>query len=361
MKKSINNKILFGIIAVTVVIIIVGIVIFVIPTREENENTNENKGVAAEIPDGEMFDYQEANFISVGNYKGVAVEVKPDEEDIDLELSSVLDDMKINKNNKKIKKGDYAYIDYTASEKGIDLEDMQEDDVLLLIGKYKFFEAFEDALIGKEAGETYSVPLKFADDYKDASLAGKTVDFRVKIKAKFDDAYAREVSKGKYKSVAEYRKMLREKLQKDNMENMGELAWDALMEKCQINQYPKALVKEEVKNLKKQYAGFAEVSGISYEELMESLMMDEASVEDTAQDVVRDRMVAKTMAKWENFTLDEKTCRKYLIQLMEYEKDDDDTLEHFYEDYREDYGNRPKDDILVAMAKDYVSKHATIK
>lgn len=361
MKKMLGNRAALVTAAVIILVAAITIIIWVSQKGDTADGAENRGGVQLVTPDGEAFDYQKAQVITVGNYKGVKVEVEPDEEDIDLELSSVLDDLKMNKDNKKIKKGDYAYIDFTVSEDGEAREDLQEDEVLLLVGKYTYQEAFEDALIGREVGETYSVPLKFPDDYKESSMAGRTLDYRVTIKAKFDDAYAREASKGKCKDVKAYRARIAKRLRKENMENLGELCWDALMEQCKVNQYPKALVKEEIENLQKQYAGFADVSGMSYEELMESLMMDEESVKETAQDIVRDRMAAKTIARWEGFALDEETCRKYLIQLMDYEKDDDDTLEHFYEDYKEDYGSRPKDDILVAMAKDFVSGHAVIK
>lgn len=361
MKGLLKNKTAIGVI---LAIIVIGIIIAVICVNQNRNKAEDNgeKGTQLVIPDGESFDYQEAQAVKIGNYKGVEVLVEPDEEDIDLELSAVLDDkFKVIEGNNTIKKGDYAYVDFTASLDGVELEELQGEDVLLVVGKYAYQEAFEDALVGREIGKTYSVPLSFSKDYSDSVVAGREVVFKVNVKAKFDNAYAEKISGGKYKDVKSYRKNIAKRLRKENMENLEELAWDALMEEGEVMQYPKKLVNEEIENLQMQYAGFAEVSGISYEELMESLMMDDDSVKETAQDVVRDRMVAKTIAKWENFKLDDDTCRKYLIKLMEFEEDDDETLEHLYEDYKEDYGSRPKDDILVAMAKDFISEHAVIK
>lgn len=361
MKNLLKNKVAVGII---LAVFVIGIVIAAICINKNSNRAEDSgdKSVNLVIPDGENFDYQETETIKIGNYKKVEVSVEPDEEDIDLELSAALDDkFKVIEGNKTIKKGDYAYVDYTASIEGVEVDDLQGDDVLILVGKHKYHEAFEDALVGREVGQTYSVPLSFPKDYSDAAMAGREVVYKVNIKAKFDDAYAEKISKGKCKDVASYRKNIEKRLRKENMDNLSELAWDALMEQGQVNKYPKQLIEEEIENLNMQYAGFAEISGISYEELMESLMMDEDSVKDTAKDVVRDRMVAKTIAKWENFKLDDETCRKYMIKLMEFEEDDDETLEHLYEDYKEDYGNRPKDDILVAMAKDFISEHAVIK
>ena len=354
-----RKKWILAIAAIIVLALVISVVVLMPQNNDKTENaTGDNELITA---DGELFDYDKTGTVKVGEYKGIEVSVEPDEEDVNLELSSVLDDIKILPEDKVIKKGDYAYIDYTGSINGIELEELQAEEELLVIGEYKYVKAFEDALVGKEAGETYTVPIAFANDYPDSTVAGQEVVFQVTIKAKFDNLYAEKVSKGKYKDVASYKQSLAKRLRKENMENVTELAWNAFIEKCEVNKYPKKFVDEEIDNLNMQYAGFAEISGTTYEELMESLMMDDESVKETAQDIVRDRMLAKTIAKWENIVPDDDTSRKYLIQLMEYEEDDKESLEDLLENYREDYGSRPKDDILVAAVKDLISGKAVIK
>ncbi len=355
-----HKKMKIGILVLVVLVACILIAVLVQRSRTDGEDKPQEKNELL-AADGEMFDYQEAGAVKIPDYRGVEVPVEPDGEDVEIELSSVLDDIERIEEDVVIAKGDYAYIDYTASIGGTEVEDLAEEEVLLVVGEYKYPKNLEDALVGKEIGKTYSIPVSFAADYPDETVAGRTVDFRVTIRAKFDDRYAKAVSKGKYKDVDSYKKSLAKRLRRENMENLPELAWEALMEKCEVMKYPAKLVKEEVDNLNMQYAGFAEVSGVTYEELMESLMMDEATVKETAQEVVRDRMVAKTIAKWENFTWDEQESRKYLLQLMEYDEDDGETLANLTEDYKESYGSRPMDDILVAKAKDLVSKSAVPK
>jgi trigger factor len=341
--------------------ILIFAVIWITKNNGDTDEIVDNKQNELLAEDGELFDYQNAGSVQIGDYKGIEVVIEPDDEDVDLELSSVLDDMKPIKTDTVIKKGDYAYIDFTGSLDGIELDDLQGEDVILVVGNYAYVQPFEDALLGKKVGQTYSVTIQFDEDYQDKTVAGREVVFQVTVKAKFDDKYAKKVSKGKYSDVASYRESLAKRLRKENKENLVELAWDELVENCEVSLYPKKLVKEEKKNLKMQYEAFAEVSGVSYDELMESLMMDDDSVTETAQDTVRDRMIAKSIAEWEKFSVTDDVCRKYLIQLMEYEEDDDETLEQLIEDYEEDYGSRPKDDVLVAMAKEFVAKNASVK
>lgn len=353
-----RKKRVIVIVAAVAVVLVLAAVWCIKNSRDAKGEDAEKKLLAA---DGEMFDYQETETVQVGTYKGVEVTVSADDEDVDLELASVLDDMKVISKDVVIAKGDYAYIDYSGSIQGVEKDELQGEDILLVVGEYTHIQSFEDALIGKKVGDNYSISISFSEDYPDETVAGQIVTFQVTVKAKFDDRYAKKVSKGKYTDVASYRESLAKRLRKENMENINELAWDALMETCKVSTYPETLVTEEIENLKMEYEGFAEVSGISYDELMESLMMDDDSIRETAQDTVRDRMIAKSIAKWESFSLTDEVCRKYLIQLMEYEEDDDETLDQLLEDYEEDYGSRPRDDILVVMAKEFVAEHAVVQ
>lgn len=346
--------------AVAAVIVITVILVIFLQSRREEAPADEKKNELV-TADGELFDYQETKTVKVGKYKGVEVVVEPDEEEVEMELSSVLDKFEVHPSDRTVRKGDYAYIDYKGTLHGITAEGLQSEDEVIHVGEYNYAPAFENALVGKEVGKTYTVPVTFADDYPDSMVAGQEVIFEISVKAKFDDFYAKKLSKGKYKNVKAFLQSLAKKLRKENMENLPELAWEAFVEHCEVNQYPKKLVNEEVDNLTMQYKSFAEISGTTYEELMNDLMMDDETVRETARDTVRDRMVAKTIAKWENMTVDDDTARKYMIQLMEYDEDDDETLEHLYENYREDYGSRPKDDILVAAVKELVKENAVVQ
>lgn len=344
-----------GGVAIFVVLAVAALLVVYFSQSEKTKTENSDEAV---VGDGVAFDYEEAGMIRLGEYEGIHVSVEPDEEDVDLELGSVLDEFEAAKGDVILKKGEYAYIDYEGTlDSGWKPDGMQGEDVLIKVGDYHYVKEFEDSLIGRKTGETYRISMIFSEDYPDEEVAGQKCEFEINVKAKFNDHYADEISNGKYKTAEEYRDKLSKKLKKENLENLSEMAWDTFVEKCTVENYPKAYVTEEVDNLNKQYASFAEISGISYEELMESLMMDEESVKETAKDIVRDRMLAKTIAGREKIVPDDSDMRKYLIFLMDYE-DDGETLDELYEEYREDYGSRPKDDVLVEMVKDRIAKAA---
>ena len=350
-----NKKILItGILAV---LIILGVCLYLIVSggkQEKNDTGSQNEYI---IPDGQSYDYKDAGLVKIASYKKVKVDVEPEEDDVRNELAGKLDDSKPVAGDIRLKKGEYAYVDYTGSENGVENDDYGENDVIILIGEHKYMSAFEDALVGMKVGSSYTVPVQYPADYSDAAVAGKTIEFTVTVKAKFNDHYASSLSKGKYKTADAYMKNLRSRLKKENLENIEELAWEAFTDQCEVSSYPSELVREEIKNLKKQYKGFAEVSGVSTEELMKSLGMNSDSLQELAQDTVRDRMIAKTIAGWEKLQPDEKTCRKYLIKLMDYDESDE-SYQELIQDYEEDYGSRPKDDILVKMVKELVAENA---
>lgn len=352
-----NKKILItGIIAILIVLSVCLYLIISDRKKEDDQGSTDSQSEYV-VPDGETYDYKEAGLVKIDSYRNIKVDVEPDEDAVRDELAAKLDDSKPLAGDIRLKKGEYAYVDYTGSENGVENDDYGESDALILIGEHKYMSAFEDALVGMEVGSSYSVPIQYPADYSNASVAGKTIEFTITVKAKFNDHYASKMSKGRYKTVDAYMKSLKTRLKKENLENLEELAWEAFTEQCEVTTYPSELVREEVKNLKKQYAGFAEVSGVSTEELMKSLGMDSEGLQELAQDTVRDRMIAKTIAGWENLQPDEKTSRKYLMSIMDYDESDE-SYEELIQDYEEDYGSRPKDDILVKMVKELVAENA---
>lgn len=354
-----NKKIV--VVGILAAICLAGAVLWLSFCSNEDEK-KESDSVSAElvVPDGQIFDYKEAGVVDFDSYTKVEVSVEPDEDEVRYELASELDDFEPISKDIEVKEGEYVYVDYVGRENGVENDDYGETDALILIGEHSYIEAFENSLKGMKVGKTYQVPIQYPSDYSEKSIAGKTIEFEISVKAKFNDNYASKMSKGKYKTVDSYLEHLKKQLRKDNMENIEELAWEAFVEKCGVTDYPEKMVEEEVDNLYMQYQGFAEINGVSTEELLESIGMDDASIRELAQDAVRDRMLAKTVAGIENIEPDEETGRQCLIDIMDYEESDE-TYEELLQDYEENYGNRPKDDILVKIVKEMIAENAVIK
>lgn len=320
--------------------------------------------VVAGTADGEIADFEESGYLTLGSYKKVKTEVTPTEEEILSELQSAATKKKTKtamKNNQKVKKGDYVFIDFVGYVDGKSSDSLQGEDEALRIGDYEYENDFEDGMIGKTAGKTYTIPVHFDDSYDDGEVAGKTVDFSITIHGKFDDSYAKWLSKGKYKTVEAYKKYVKQKLKKENLDNAGDLAWTELADSCKVKKYPKGLVEAAKKDLENQYKNFAKASGTTYDDLLASLSMDDELVLETARDTVKDRMIAKTIAARENLKLDDESYRKYLMQMMEYKESDNMSTEALVTEYARDYSGNSKDDMLIEHVKKFVGDFAEKK
>ncbi|MCH5266264.1 MAG: FKBP-type peptidyl-prolyl cis-trans isomerase [Lachnospiraceae bacterium] len=309
--------------------------------------------------DGERIDYVKAGVLTLGKYKGIEVEITPTADEINEEMRKQAKKVNV-KGEEKVKKGDYVFLKYTGSIDGVENEELAESDVTLRVGDYKYAEGFENGLIGKEVGQTCIIPVVFPKDYEDTAVAGSQVDFSITIQGKFNDAYAKKASKNRYSTVKQYRKYLKQKLKKENGKEAGEMAFEELMENCEVKQYPKEILRQTLEEIKDQYRTVAELEGTSYEEFLASFGMDENGLQELAEDTIKERMAAKTIALREGLQLTDKLYRKYLMRVEESE-DKNISMEKLLEEYEGYYGHWPKDDMYVEMAKDFVGEKAIKK
>ncbi len=307
-----------------------------------------------EIPDGQLFDYAEDGTVALGNYKTMVVAVTPDRETVDAQLQYVAEDAG---KKYKVKKGDYAFVDYVGTLEGEAAQELTATDVALKVGDYVYEKEFEDGLLGRKPGSIFNIRVHYGSEYPDDVVAGRDVDYSVSLRAVFNDAVAKAESKGKYPTVESYREYAGEKLKKENEENIRELAWVDFMGICQVNGMSEKQVQEEWETLKENYARVAEEDKVTYQELLAQLELDEDDLREQAEDNVGERMVAKTVAEREGLTLDDEAYRGYLMRILGYTEKDDMSLTSLVDEYREVYGNRPRDDVIVAMVKRYIAEN----
>ncbi|MFH1292990.1 MAG: trigger factor [Pseudomonadota bacterium] len=80
-----------------------------------------------------------------------------------------------------IKKNDYVVLDYQGFEKGQPLEEIHASNFLLKVGGNDFHPKFEESLIGLKKDDEAEIKVEFESGYPHTKLAGKTVDFKIKI------------------------------------------------------------------------------------------------------------------------------------------------------------------------------------
>lgn len=332
----------------------------------QNETADQESGSASgssegeNLADGESFDFEEAGYMKLGTYKGLEAEIEPEDDDVYSEMIAVAEETKTSGED-VVKKGDLVNIDFTAKSDGETLEDASGEDTYLIVGKGEYIDDFENGIIGIKNGKKKTVDCTFPADYDDEELAGKTVQFTIKVNGRFGDETAKKASKVKYNTVQEYYDHEKEVQRRENSENKGDLVWDSLKEETEIESAPEDMLTRAQEDITLMYTNFAELSGMTLSELLESFGMDEDGINEIASDTVADYMISKTIAAKEGITMDDEYYLNALKEALAYEEEEGDeemTLADLEKEYKESQGSRPKDDMLIERVKDYVGEQS---
>lgn len=77
---------------------------------------------------------------------------------------------------------DRATIDFTGSVDGEEFEGGKATDFVLAMGQGRMIPGFEEGVAGHKAGETFTINVKFPDDYHAENLKGKDAKFEIVLK-----------------------------------------------------------------------------------------------------------------------------------------------------------------------------------
>lgn len=340
----------------------------------------ELSGQAADhLSDGEIYDFEKAGYIKLGEYKGLTADVQPTDEDIYSGMISTAEETEV-ENDDVVTDGDLVNINFTGTLDGEELEDASEEDAYVWIGRGEYVEDFEKGIVGIKTGEEKTIDCKFPADYDDDSLAGKTVQFSIEVLGKFSDKTAQKASEGKCSTVQEYFEYEKSVQLEENRDSKGELVWDELREGVKVESVPEKMLASANEDVTKMYTSFAELSGMEVNELLESFGMDEDGLEEIANETVTDIMIAKTIASKEGITMDDEYYKNALMEMLGSEESTDEstensdgeseetqeetqeaaprTLEEMEAEYKESMGSRPRDEMLIERVKDFVGEHA---
>ena len=126
---------------------------------------------------------------------------EPNDKDIDDALSKLAEQHKGSEpiSSKRASKiGDILVIDFVGSVDGEKFDGGSAEGHHLELGSNQFIPGFEEQLVGKKAGASVKVEVKFPENYSQANLSGKNAFFDTKIKeirqstkVKIDDDFAK--------------------------------------------------------------------------------------------------------------------------------------------------------------------------
>lgn len=299
-----------------------------IVTEAETEISADTE-VKAERPD-----YQASDYVTLGAYKGLQVQVdlSASEDEIEEEVNAAISqaDLLEELTEGTVEEGDIASIDYEGKLNGEAFDGGTAKDYDLEIGSGSFIDGFEDGLIGVTVGETVDLNLTFPENYFSEDLAGQEVVFTVTVHAikrmpELTDDLINTMTDGEYATVEEYKASIRSSLEEEKEAQKDSMVVTELLTQISasatINEYPEALVAYGVQEMTDYYTQMAE--GNYSMELADFLSMYlgmteeefKEQVELAVQQNLQQEMYLKAIAETEGIDLTEEEyiegCERY--------------------------------------------------
>ncbi len=325
----------------------------------DKETTVSGSAVSGSAVDVEDYDVNEC--ITLAEYKGVEVDCKV----TDKELQNAIDEyLQSNPLEKIVKKGTcemgtVVNIDYVGKVDGKEFDGGSQEGQQITLGASGYIDGFDDGVIGMKVGETKDLNLKFPDPYQNnTALSGKDVVFTVTVnyiielsEAKLTDAYVKSTSNSEYETVAEFKKAKKEELQKQKEANYGTTAFSTIIEKSTVKKMPPTL--KEALRQQQDFMNRATIaaqfgSSVSFETAMAQYGMNQETydqmLDSSAESSAKVQMIIEAIAAKEGIEATDEAVQDYIQQNI---KSANVTEEKYREAFLDYYGPAvPFDDFI---------------
>ena len=285
-------------------------------------------------------------YVNLGEYKGVEVEVDRSALDITQDqVTAYIDNIRSSKGeNTEVttgttKLGDKIKLDYSGTLNGVAFSGGTATDVEYTIGSGRFIEDLDKGLAGLEVGREYDIPCHFDDSYSNSDLAGKDVNFNVKVNAivtttlpEYNDDFVKTiVATGLYDTQAQttdeftkyVEQTLKDSAQQSFDSNKYSAVWDKINETTTVSGYPEdeiADLKQTINdNVKSEYSYYGTYySGIdSFESYLKNVygFADEAAfneyADQYARNYLKEKMILTLIGEKESVTISDDEINEY--------------------------------------------------
>ena len=157
--------------------------------------------------------------------------------------------------------GDMVNIDYVGKKQGEEFQGGKAAGQNLVLGSERMIPGFEDGVIGKSAGEDFTLQLKFPDEYHSEELAGAEVEFELTLNTVSEQSLP-EVNEDFFKSfgveeggMGAFREEVSNNMQREmknaSRNKLKTTLMDALISDLEVA-IPAALMSNEIHQLKHQ-------------------------------------------------------------------------------------------------------------
>ena len=278
-----------------------------------------------------------SDYVTLGEYKGIEVEVKSaevTEDDIQAKVDSLLSYYATSTDvtDRAVQDGDVVNIDYTGYIDGVAFDGGSATGASLTIGSGQFIDGFETGLIGANIGDEVKLNLTFPNPYlNNPDYAGKAVQFDVKVNSiqvketpeLTDEFIANNTS---YKTVDEYKASVKESLEASKAEDVKSdklnSVWNTIIDNCTVVSYPEELVAQYQNEMNDYYE---QIATNYYGKTLEEYITGNGSTMDDfnkktleyGQTSAISEMIARGIAEKESITVSDDEVKEYAQSLID--------------------------------------------
>lgn len=316
----------------------------------------------------EIYDYDLSEYVTVGEYKGLDSsykEVEVTQEDLDVAIGGILAAAaKADKITTGVaENGDKVNIDFSGTLDGKEFDGGSAKAQDLTLGSGSMIPGFEDQIVGKAIGSTFTIDVKFPEEYHAEDLRGADVQFKITINYKEGDPLLPEFDESFVKTNSQYSTM--EDYMKDLKKNVLEAKegqekarvqtelWTKVIEASEVIKYPEAELKRKKDQNYEYYTSYASYYEMEFPEFLTTYLgMTEEEFEDyvnqQSEVICKQEMVLYTIARNEGIEVSDKEYEDGLKAMLE--KEGFSSLEEFEEAYGEPFEDfAGKENIVITL------------
>ena len=247
------------------------------------------------------------------NLKKTAYKISNEEMNAQLKmLQKNLAQLKTIEENRSLKKGDFALIDYEGFKNGKPFDETQKtENFTLEIGKGKIAKEFDEQLIGMKKGDIKEINIHFPEDYSNKNLANIDISFQVKLNEireevlpEINDEFAKEL--GNYKTLNELKGVITDNLKqgydKRIEQELSEQIFSALIAKNDF-EVPDVMTEYELDSIVAEVEGSLAQSNRSMEQIGLTKEGIKEKYRDTAVKQVKRHLILKRLMDQEKLIL----------------------------------------------------------
>ena len=239
-----------------------------------------------------------------------------------------------------IKEADLVVLDYQGYFAGEPVDGAKAEGTYMEVGSGKFNLEFERNLLGLKPGAETRFAVTLPDDFANPLIAGKVVDFQVKVQevkekvvADLDDAFAKNLG-GNFQTVADLRTAVREDIinskERERQATLENQVADRLLARHQFEVPPSLIAEEQENMLRDQMDRFRQHG-------MDTAGMDSARMLEVmkpmAERRVRVRLILSRIAAQENLAVEEPEVNAALARIAVNNRVDVTEVKKFYEEH----------------------------